>query len=164
MNMEGITFTWNYGKGKMTVYPDSFLRTGTAAQIKKLIKYMRESDTPEVLDEVRKYFEQFNEDYEPAQRKDANIYVALESKVNLAKRQKDELVAYIIRLKEYKKRLKRSNPQWNTLNEQMKRREAELKEFKEELQSIKKDMRKAKDDFESRKRLKDKFDRFTELL
>lgn len=162
MNMEGLTFTWD--KGKMTVYPDAFFKTGSTPQVKKLIKYMRESDTPEVLDEVRKYFEQFNEDYEPAQKKDANIYVALESKVNLAERQKNELVAYIVRLKECKKRLKRSNPQWITLNEQMKRREAELKEFKEELQSIKKDMRKAKDDFESRKRLKDKFDRFTELL
>jgi len=161
-----IKFSWNHeSKGEMTVHLDQFFKDCTAAQFKKLVKCVRESEqVDEVIEQIQAYFEEFNDDYKPKQKEAANIYVALESKVNLAKRQKDELVAYIIKLKAYRKKLKRNNPQWAVIGNQLEQRNEELKEFKEELNRMKREMRDAKNDFESRKRMKDRIDRFAVLL
>lgn len=122
--METIRIEW--GDGVMSVNLKEFLSCRSISKVKKLVKIIRESFTPNCEMQIREFVEQEIEQYEP-RRKDAERHI-------VGYRQKvDYLDSYIYTASAYRDRYKKNSTPWKHHNDDLKRFKEEQRELKKQL-------------------------------
>lgn len=115
----------------MTVQLENFLSCRSIAKVRKLVRIIRESNTPECEEKIREFIEQELEQYEPEQ-KDTNRYiVGYTEKVNFYQKQLD----ISIRSRDG---FKRKSEGWEQCNEHVKAYQDILRDMKLQLRSYQK--------------------------
>ncbi len=141
MKLEDYTihFTWGdfHHQGEMTIVLHPFLLGGgrSISKVKQLIKYIRTSNNPEVIEQIQQFIEQFNEEFTDTKKATERMVISLEEKVILAEKM---LKADRESRKQVKKCSgKKGDSAWEAaldkLNETVKDREDQFKSLKKEL-------------------------------
>lgn len=157
-----IYITWGYEgeshHGHMRVFLKPFMLgdNRNITRMKKLIKYIRESNEPDQIDKIREFIEEFNSDYESSVQQSLMLIRSLEGKICKAKINLQRYRADRDRVKKFLK-FKELNPDWEKLNDRVNVGKDDLKE----LENLRRSEIKTND-----KRMKDKvfLDQVLELL
>lgn len=123
-----IEIKWNYGQGYMCVHLEAFLGGRSIARVRKLLKIIRTSDTPEVEQQLKEYVEQQLNMFELKQADVKRYIVGYTEKVRFSQKQLDNAMFN-------RDTYKRSTPKcrsdgWEHYNEFVKQFREELKEMK----------------------------------
>ncbi len=116
-----------FNNGWMGVHLDRFLEDASISQVKKLVKLIRNSFTPECEDAIREYIEQEMEQFESRQEECERYIIGYTEKVIFCQRQIDNSAAN-------RDRYKRNTDGWKHYNEFVKDFKQEMKELKSKLQ------------------------------
>lgn len=135
---------------QMTIYLNKFIPSSSVLQIKKLLKYIAQGDSPEEVRKVQSYVEQFNENYEECQKNLAARYVAMREEVKL----KQERVT----------KLKYIRAGYKKKTELYKYADEKVQKAKEELTSLSNRLSALKKTFADRQRMKEKLDKISDFL
>jgi len=117
-----------YENGSMTVHLENFLNCHNISKVKKLVKIIRSSFTPECEGIIREYIEQEIEQFEPRQREISKYIIGYTGKVKFCQTQLDNCTAN-------RDRYKRNSDGWKHYNNHVKQFRQELKEIKSLLRS-----------------------------
>lgn len=117
-----------YENGSMIIHLENFLNCHSISKVKKLVKIIRSSFTPEYEDMFRKYVEQEIEQFEPKQSEISKRIIGYEGKVKFCQTRLDRCTAS-------RDRFKRNSDGWKHYNNQVKPFRQELKEIKSSLRS-----------------------------
>jgi hypothetical protein len=112
-----------YENGQMTVHLEEFLDCRNITKVKKLLKVIRNSFTPECEDKIREYIEQETEQYESTQKEHARYIVGYTEKVKFCQKQLDNCLAN-------RDKYKRKSDGWKHYHEFVKQYRQELRELK----------------------------------
>lgn len=130
-----INITWGYAvgsgcHGEMHVLLEPFLlgQGRGITRVKKLIKYIRESQQPEQIEIIRQFIEQFNQDYEPTVHASMELIKILEGKICKAQLNLNRYRSDRIRLKKFIT-FGKLNPDWERMNDLVKAGKEDLKEL-----------------------------------
>lgn len=138
MKLEDYTihFTWSdfHHQGEMTIVLHPFLLGGgrSISKVKQLIKYIRTSNNPEVIEQIQQFIEQFNEEFTDTKKATERMVISLEEKVSLAERMLKADRDNRNRVKRFAGKGK-INPAWEKLNEVVKDRDEQCRSLKKEL-------------------------------
>lgn len=139
-----------YKNGSMTVHLEEFLSMRKITKVRKLVKLIKESYTPEELHKIQEYIEQFNEHYEDDQRTTKLKIAGYSSKVEFCKKQ-------ITRCMTVRDSYRKQSENWVTFNDN-------LKEHREELKSIQIFLRNTKREYTNREKEKVFLDECSKVL
>lgn len=118
----------NYENGSMVIHLENFLNCHNISKVKKLVKIIRSSFTPECEGTIREYIEQEIEQFEPKQKELSKYIVGYAGKVKFCQTQLDNYTAY-------RNKYKRNSEGWKHYNYHVKRFRQELKEIRASLHS-----------------------------
>lgn len=139
-----------YKNGSMTVHLKEFLGMRKITKVRKLVKLIKESYTPEELGKIQEYFEQFNETYAILQKATQQEIAGYSSKVRFCEKQITRCIAI-------RDSYKKQSENWVTFNDN-------LKEHRKELKSIQCCLRNAKHEYTSRQKEKAFLDECSKVL
>ena len=154
--MNEITFTWssdwgNPGNGSMTIYLQPFFDDCTVTEAKKLLGYIRKSNQPENVDNLKMWIIRRKADCD-------SMVVALNDKIPLAMKQVKQAEDWVKKVRfTYKPHKNKIDTDSIRLKIALDEAIRNMKEMKEYLQDIKTDIRKTE-------RLKDKLIKIEALL
>lgn len=117
-----------YENGSMIVHLENLLNCHNISKVKKLVKIIRSSFTPECEGIIRGYIEQEIEQFEPMQQENSKYIIGYSEKVKFCQTQLDNCLAN-------RNRYKRNSDGWKHYNHHVKRFRQELKEIKASLRS-----------------------------
>ncbi len=121
--------SWSNRKGHMCVHLHEFMSVHNITKFRKLLKIIRESNTPDEEKKIREWCEQFIEQTEPFKKKEVNFMFDMKEKIRKLETQVDLL-------KYQRDRYRRNTPPYKELG-------VKLKEEKEKLSTAKKLLRDA---------------------
>ena len=154
--MNEITFTWsadweNPGKGSMTIYLQPFFDSCTVTEAKKLIGYIRKSNQPEIVDNLKLWITRRKAECDSER-------IALNDKIPLALKQVKQAEDWASKVR-FAFRPHKNKIDSDSIRLKIALDEAirNVKEMKEYLQDIRKDVRKSE-------HLKDKLIKIEALL
>lgn len=127
-----------YENGSMVVHLEEFLGCRKITKFRKLVKLIRQSYTPEELNKILNYIEQFNETYELDQKVTQQKIVGYSDKVRFCEMQ-------ISRCTTSRDSYKKQSENWVTFNDN-------LKEHRDELKQLNQLLRAAKQEYKNRQR------------
>ena len=78
-----------YEHGSMVIHLENFLDCRNISKVKKLVKIIRNSFTPECEDKIREYVEQEIEQFEPKQQENQRYIIGYTEKVKFCQKQLD---------------------------------------------------------------------------
>lgn len=78
-----------YEHGSMVIHLEKFLDCRSISKVKKLVKIIRNSFTPECEDKIREYVEQEIEQFEPKQQENQRYIIGYTEKVKFCQKQLD---------------------------------------------------------------------------
>ena len=117
-----------YERGSMTVHLEEFLSCRSISKVRRLVKVIRKSFTPECEEQIRGYVQQEIEQFEPKQKENQRYIVGYVEKVKFCQRQLDNS---IINRSKYK----RNSDGWKHYNTFVKQLRQEMNELKKLLSS-----------------------------
>lgn len=139
-----------YENGSMIVHLEEFLGCRKITKFRKLVKLIRQSYTPEELNKILNYVEQFNETYELDQKVTQQKIVGYSDKVRFCEKQIDCCTAS-------RDAYKKQSENWVTFNENLKEHRSELKQMQQLLRA-------AKQEYKNRQRDKAFLDECSNVL
>lgn len=139
-----------YKNGSMTVHLKEFLGMRKITKVRKLVKLIKESYTPEELGKIQEYIEQFNSTYAILQKTTQQEIAGYSSKVRFCETQ-------ITRCMTARDSCRKQSENWVTFNDN-------LKEHRRELKSIQCCLRNAKHEYTSRQKEKAFLDECSKVL
>ena len=122
-----------YENGSMTVHLEEFLNIRSITKVRKLLKLIRSSFTPECEQQIKEFVQDWIEQFEQKQLETERYITGYEQKVSYCQEQLQD----VLRIRDI---YKRSTPlhkskDWERWNEQVKRYRKELAEVKTLLRS-----------------------------
>ena len=115
-----------YEHGSMTVHLEEFLSMRSISKVRKLLKIIRCSYTPECEQQMKEFVQEQIEQYEPKQRENNIFITGYEQKVRYCEQQLKDVV--------YARDGQRKNSVlWKLYNEKVKEIRVELSELKKSL-------------------------------
>ena len=117
-----------YENGSITVHLENFLNCHSISKVKKLVKIIRSSFTPECEGTIREYIEQEIEQFEPRQREISKYIIGYTEKVKFCQAQLGNCTAN-------RDKYKRNSDGWKHYNNHVKQFRQELKEMQSSLRS-----------------------------
>lgn len=139
-----------YELGSMTIYLENFLDCRNITKFKKLVKLIRQSYTPDEVNKIKEYIEQFNKAYEQKQKECAKCILNYTEKVKFTEQQ---IKNYIYNRERHKKR----SDSWKHYNDY-------VKKFREEHRESKALLRENKREFDERVKNKAFLDKCLDIL
>lgn len=116
-----------FENGWMGVHLDKFLENASISQVKKLVKLIRNSFTPECEDAIREFIEQEIEQFESRQEECERYIIGYTEKVIFCQRQIDNSTAN-------RDKYKRNTDRWKHYNDFVREVRQEMKGLKAQLQ------------------------------
>lgn len=113
----------SYGNGSMVIHLENFLNCRNISKVRKLVKIIRSSFTPECEGIVREHIEQEIKQFEPRQQENARYIEEYQQKIAYSDR-------CIHTASTYRSRYKRGSIPWKHHNEDLKRFREENRELK----------------------------------
>lgn len=95
-----------YEHGSMTVHLEKFLDCRNISKVRKLVKIIRSSFTPECEEQIKEYVQQEIEQFEQNQKENAKYIVGYTEKVKFCQKQLDNCIYNRERYKQYRQELK----------------------------------------------------------
>lgn len=139
-----------YEHGSMVIHLEKFLDCRNISKVKKLVKIIRNSFTPECEDKIREYIEQEIEQFEPRQREISKYIVGYTGKVEFCQTQLDDCTAN-------RNRCGRKSNGWKHYNNH-------VKQFRQELKEIKSLLRSRQSEYDRNIRNKDFYKKVLEII
>lgn len=133
VNMTELKITWNYGKGNMRIDADAFLSMRNIAKVRKLLKIIRKSDTPEQEKVLKDRIEQFLSATVGAKKAYANKAVEWGTRVAEEQQKLEEIQSEFERVMVYRNAQTRNSSPWKYLNEQVKEVKNRVNQQKEKV-------------------------------
>lgn len=123
-----------YHNGSMMIHLEAFLGCRSITKVRKLVKVIQGSNTPDALDKMKEFVEQQLEQFEPKMKEDDRYIVGYKPKLKFSQEQLNKSV--IIR-----SRFKRNSEGWQKYNELVKQRREEVRTLKAQIRSRDSDMK-----------------------
>lgn len=144
-----------YEHGSMDIHLENFLDCRNISKVKKLVKIIRNSFTPECEDKIREYVEQEIEQFEPKQQENQRYIIGYTEKVKFCQKQLDNA---LYNRSQYKKStpLHKSDG-WEHYN-------AYVKQFRQEMREIKALLRSRQSDFDKNIRNKEFYKKVLQII
>lgn len=144
-----------YEHGSMVIHLEKFLDCRSISKVKKLVKIIRNSFTPECEDKIREYVEQEIEQFEPKQQENQRYIIGYTEKVKFCQKQLDNALH---NRNQYKKSapLHKSDG-WEHYN-------AYVKQFRQEMREIKALLRSRQSDFDKNIRNKEFYKKVLQII
>lgn len=139
-----------YENGSMIIHLENFLNCHNISKVKKLVKIIRSSFTPECESIIREYIEQENEQFEPRQQENSKYIIGYTEKVKFCQTQLDNCTAN-------RNRYKKNSDGWKYYNHH-------VKQFRQELKEIKSLLRSCQSDYDTNIRNKDFYKKVLEII
>lgn len=139
-----------YENGSMIIHLENFLNCHSISKVKKLVKIIRGSFTPEYENMFRKYVEQEIERFEPRQREISRHIIGYERKVKFCQTRLDRCTAS-------RDRYKRNSDGWKHYNSQ-------VKEFRQELKEMQSSLRSRQSEYDKNIKNKDFYKKVLEII
>lgn len=117
-----------YKNGSMVVHLEELLSTRNISKIRKLIKVIQNSDTPNEIENVQTYIEQFNDNYDASQMLTQKEITGYSQKISFSQHQLE------VSLNNREKYPKKSDG-YKHYNQSVKNNREELRRMKMELRS-----------------------------
>lgn len=124
-----------YDNGSMAIHLDAFLDYRSITKVKKLVKVIQQSYTPDALDDLKEFVKQGIEQFEPRMKEDANYYAGYEPKLKFNEQNLEKCL-------NNRNKYKRGTDGWEHYNEL-------VKEFRQEIKETKLQMKQRKSDFDT---------------
>ena len=121
-----------YEHGSMTIHLEEFLNCRSISKVRKLVKIIRSSYTPECEQQIKEFLQEWVEQYELRQKENSLYITGYEQKVKYCEQQLNKAV-YV------RDNMKRNSKQWKHYNETVKEFRKELAELKRLLSSRRSD-------------------------
>jgi hypothetical protein len=147
--MTELKITWNYGRGNMQVDADAFLSMRNVAKVRKLLKIIRESDTPEQETVLKDRIEQFLSATVGAKKAYANKAVDWGTRAAEEQQKLEVLQLELNRVTVYRDDYKRNSSPWKDLNERVKEVKSRMKQQKEKVRFAERQKRDYKNNFKT---------------
>ncbi len=127
----------SHGEMTIVLYPFMLGEGRGMGRMKKLLKIIRTVDcinppVDTIIEQIQKFIEQFNEEFEEKKHSTTNMVISLESKVSLAEKLLNADRQNRNRVKRFVGKGK-VNPAWERLNDVVKERDEEWKSLKTDL-------------------------------
>ena len=117
-----LKISYNCGKGHMTILLPDFLERQGLSKIRKLLKFIKTSDTPDELEKVSAYINAENETFDSRMKNYANEAIAAQTKVT----ELQPKLEYLIMTKaDYEKKSK----QYKFLSEEIKALRNKIRDY-----------------------------------
>lgn len=139
-----------YGNGSMVIHLEAFLDCRSIGKVKKLVKLIQQSYTPDALDKLKEFIEQEIEQFEPRMKEDANYYVGYKPKLKFSEQNLEKCL-------NDRSRYKRGTDGWEHYNEL-------VKEFRQEIKETKLQMKQRKSDFDACVKNKAFYEKVLEII
>ncbi len=117
-----------YVNGSMTIYLENFLSWQNISKVKKLVKIIRSSYTPECEGKIREYVEQEMEQFEPRQQDNEKHIARCAEKIKSCQKKLDNYTAI-------RDKSKKGSDGWKKHNQCVGQARKELRETKQLLRS-----------------------------
>lgn len=121
-----MTLEIKYENGSMIVHLEQFLGCRSISKVKKLVKLIRQSYTPNEIEKIVNHIEQFKETYEIDLKTAESKIIGYESKMKIAKSYLDKSIMY-------RGRCTRNSSPWKYHNNYVKQYREELKKLQQSL-------------------------------
>ena len=119
-----MTLEIKYENGSMTVHLEQFLGCRSISKVRKLVKIIQRSYTPDEINKILNYIEQFKETYEIDLKTSESKIIGYESKVKIAKSYLDKSIMY-------RGKCTRNSSPWKYHNNYVKQYREELKKLQQ---------------------------------
>ncbi|WP_299052553.1 hypothetical protein [uncultured Eubacterium sp.] len=123
--------TIRYGNGQMIIHLEEFLACRNISKVRKLLKIIARSDTPEMTEQIQSHIEHRIKGLDDVGKISANQYV----------KYKEEVEQEVDRLVQLRSRYKKKSDGWAHYNDR-------VKESRERLREVKASMRNSKKEFD----------------
>lgn len=144
-----------YEHGSMVIHLENFLDCRNISKVKKLVKIIRNSYTPECEDKIREYVEQEIEQFEPKQQENQRYIIGYTEKVKFCQKQLDNA---LYNRNQYKKSTPRHKSDgWEHYN-------SYVKQFRQEMREIKALLRSRQSDFDKNIRNKEFYKKVLQII
>lgn len=128
--MTELTIRYNYGRGTMRINADEFLSMRSTAKIKKLLKIIRESDTPEQEEAFMVYVKQLLSGMDEKKRFHANAAVDWGTKASEREAELGTLQAELEKALAYREAYKKNSTPWKLMGEAVKEAKGKVSDAK----------------------------------
>ena len=126
--------TIRYGNGQMIIHLEEFLACRNISKVRKLLKIIARSDTPEMTEQIQSHIEHRIKGLDDVGKISANQYVRYKEEVKQVEQEVDRLV-------QLRSRYKKKSDGWAHYNDR-------VKESRERLREVKASMRNSKKEFD----------------
>lgn len=126
--------TIRYGNGQMIIHLEEFLACRNISKVRKLLKIIARSDTPEMTEQIQSHIEHRIKGLDDVGKISANQYVKYKEEVKQVEQEVDRLV-------QLRSRYKKKSDGWAHYNDR-------VKESRERLREVKASMRNSKKEFD----------------
>lgn len=131
--MTELKITWNYGKGNMRIDANAFLSMRNIAKVRKMLKTIRASDTPEQEKVLKDHIEQFLSATVGAKKAYANKVVDWGTKAAEEQQKLEQIQLELEKVTAHRNSQTRNSSPWKCWNEQMKKVKSLVKQQKEKI-------------------------------
>ena len=131
--MTELKITWNYGRGKMQVDINAFLLMRNTAKVRKLLKIIRESDTPEQEKVLKDQIKQFLLTTGGVKKAYATKAVDWGTKAAEERQKLEKIQSELERVAAHRNAQTRNSSPWRYWNEQVKEVKSRVKQQKEKV-------------------------------
>lgn len=144
-----------YEHGSMIIHLENFLDCRNISKVRKLVKIIRKSFTPECEDKIREYIEQEIEHFEPKQQENQRYIITYTEKMKFCQKQLDNA---LYNRNQYEKStpLHKSDG-WEHYN-------VYVKQFRQEMLEIKTLLRSRQSDFDKRIKNKEFYKKVLQII
>lgn len=139
-----------YHNGSMVVHLEQFLDCRSISKVRKLVKLIHNSSTPNALGKMKEFIEQQLEQFEPRMKEDANYIVGYKPKLKFNQEQLDKSIGI-------RSRFKQNSESWKKYNEQ-------VKQYRQEVSHTKTLLRNRNSDFDKCIRNKAFYEKVLEII
>lgn len=139
-----------FNNGSMVIHLEVFLGCRSITKVKKLVKVIQHSYTPETLDLMKEFIERGVEQFEPRMREDKIYISGYETKLKFAQEKMD-----VYRF--HRDCCKKNTEHWKKYNEV-------VKQYRQEVSEIKAALKSKKSDFDDCIRNKAFYERVLEII
>lgn len=144
-----------YEHGSMVIHLEKFLDCRSISKVKKLVKIIRNSFTPECEDKIREYVEQEIEQFEPKQQENQRYIIGYTEKVKFCQKQLDNAL-------HNRNQYKKSTPLYKS--DGWEHYNAYVKQFRQEMREIKALLRSRQSDFDKNIRNKEFYKKVLQII
>lgn len=131
--MTELRITWNYEKGNMRIDIDKFLSLRNTTKVRKLLKIIRESDTPDQEEVFKCRIEQLLSGMCGAKKAYANKVVDLETSVAEEQQKLEQIQLELEKVTAHRNAQTRNSSPWKYWNERVKKAKSRVKQQKEKV-------------------------------